>query len=134
MSSGDIKEYNSSYYIGERTPGKSIIETVNLLMDYDNECARSISVCGAEKKGIIKIYLYDGMINYPAYVFDELYLLGYHEHGKTDGITSPCTIYKKNGRSFIDEEINQLKKKSQLYYPAINELEKIVGLNNLLKH
>lgn len=100
----DVMKYNSDQYSGGKKPEDGIKETIDRLKEF------------AVTDDSVSIYLYPGMINFPAYVFDEAYLLGYHEHGKTNAITSPCTLYKSD--EFIQNQMEILQKKS--YFLAID--------------
>ena len=56
------------------------------------------------------IFLHDGIVHYPCYVTDDSYIVGLHEFGKIDDITSPCFISKND--DFIKSQIEYLVTKS----------------------
>jgi hypothetical protein len=60
-----------------------------------------------------KVYLHRGLIHYPAYVFDNIAVIGIHEFGKIKDITSPNFICTE--KDFINAQASWIKEFSTLY-------------------
>lgn len=70
------------------------------------------TVCLLKNVGA-KILLHDKIIHYPAYVTDTKYLVGLHEFGKVDTITSPCFVCQRD--EFIDSQVSFLTQNSRSF-------------------
>lgn len=82
----DFVKYYPTQYDTPQKARDSIKRTINLL------------------KGLnASVYVHEGIIHYPCYVTDTQYLIGLHEFGKIDTISSPCFISQRD--EFIKSQV-----------------------------